>query len=223
MSFAPPVPAIAAISPPLGSTVMTTPVTGSAFLPGLNVSFGSIVETATNVTGTSFDVLVTPQPISTVTVVVTNPNGQFDTRSFGFDDSPDHGLTLNSVSITSFDVFHASEIAASGGLQYVSGQLPFPAPSSLPSTVDVGVSHDPAGRLAAVSCAANGGGCGVVLAVDTDDDLVDDEVPTIFDSLPSGTVFQIPSLLYDPSGAPAISYMRRTNQVGREWVVASSS
>lgn len=65
----------------------TVTVTGSNFAPGLSVSLGSESPTPANLTPTSFEVTVGPQPVGPVTVQVTHPNGKVsNVASFVFID-----------------------------------------------------------------------------------------------------------------------------------------
>jgi len=68
---------------PPGTPVNVT-VTGQNFLPGLTVAFGSENPLPTNITPTSFDVAVGPQPEGTVNVVVTLPSGKNTTVPYTF-------------------------------------------------------------------------------------------------------------------------------------------
>ena len=70
-------PIVTGTSPPsaLAGEVTTVSVQGSNFEPGLSVVFGSQSPSPTNVTATSFDVVVGPQIPVAVPVQVTLPNG----------------------------------------------------------------------------------------------------------------------------------------------------
>ena len=223
VTFSPTIPSISQLLPAIGSAIHPTQVAiqGAGFLVGLTVTFGGVPQTVSNVTSTSFGVLVQPQPESTVVVTVTNPNGHSATSSFDFSTGTSHRLNVNSLSNTTFDVFSGSQLAASATQSYLSGTVPPGPPRQLPSRVHISVGHDLAGNLATVFCTDNGVGCNVSLAVDNDGDhRVDDETPTILDVLPNATPLSVPTLQYDASGAAAIGYVRRTNFVGREWMVA---
>jgi hypothetical protein len=84
-------PVIASLSPNFAGSTVTSVVTvnGSGFLPGLMVQFGSETPTPTSFTPTSFDVSVGPQPVGTVTVLLTNPNSTTDSADFDFFLGPD--------------------------------------------------------------------------------------------------------------------------------------
>lgn len=81
-------PSITGVSPTSARSCVPTSVhvQGTDFEPGLAVTFGSQSPTPTNLTPTSFDVLVGPQAAGLVDVTVTNPNTAADTamNTFGF-------------------------------------------------------------------------------------------------------------------------------------------
>lgn len=80
-------PTITGFAPPDADGFETTTsvtVSGTNFESGLGVTFGSQSPIPTNVTSSSFDVLVGPQAEGLASVVVTNPNGENDTESFPF-------------------------------------------------------------------------------------------------------------------------------------------
>jgi hypothetical protein len=83
-------PLITSIDPTFGPADATTlvTITGSGFLPGLLVSFGSENPVPASLTPTSFDVSVGPQsPGSGVSVVASYPSGKQDSTSFEFVDT----------------------------------------------------------------------------------------------------------------------------------------
>jgi hypothetical protein len=79
-------PSITSFSPFEAEFTATTTVTifGTNFFEGIAVSFGTENPTPTNITLTSMDVQVGPQPQSTASVTVSYPSGNFDTSSFDF-------------------------------------------------------------------------------------------------------------------------------------------
>ncbi|HVH20470.1 MAG TPA: DUF1554 domain-containing protein [Myxococcota bacterium] len=81
-------PVITGFSPPVTSATAPQAITvqGSNFEPGMSVTFGTDNPVPTNVTPTSFQVVVVgPQPIGPASaVVVTRVNGQSDSATYGF-------------------------------------------------------------------------------------------------------------------------------------------
>ena len=79
-------PVITGFTPPLTSAVapQTITVQGSNFEAGITVAFGTDSPVATNLTPTSFEVSVVPQPVGHTSVVVTRVNGQSDTAQYAF-------------------------------------------------------------------------------------------------------------------------------------------
>ena len=79
-------PIISGFSPSKARPSATTTVTisGQNFSAGLSVVFGSETPTPTNITPTSFDVVVGPQPAGVVNVTVTLTNGKSTMTSFPF-------------------------------------------------------------------------------------------------------------------------------------------
>ncbi len=67
-----------------GFVASTVQVQGTSFEPGMSVSFGTQNPTPTNLTPTSFDVLVGPQPAGDATVIVTRLNGESAQATFPF-------------------------------------------------------------------------------------------------------------------------------------------
>jgi len=79
-------PTITGFSPTTADGFETTlvQVQGTNFAPGMAVSFGTENPTPTNLTATSFDVMVGPQPEGTASVSVTLPNAKNVQSSFDF-------------------------------------------------------------------------------------------------------------------------------------------
>jgi hypothetical protein len=77
---------ITGFSPPTADGFETSVVAipGTSFEAGMTVAFGSENPTPTNVTSTSADVQVGPQPEGTVGVTVTLPNAEVGSSSFDF-------------------------------------------------------------------------------------------------------------------------------------------
>ena len=117
-------PVIYSFDPPSadGSISQTVTVTGSDFDPGMTVAFGSQNPAPTNVTPTSFDVLVGPQTSGSVSVVVTHPNGNSDTASYLFFDGASSTrvfltnaqITGNMGGLAGADAFCNARAAAAG-------------------------------------------------------------------------------------------------------------
>jgi len=79
-------PVISSLNPPAAreSAPGTITVHGSNFQPGFTVAFGADSPTPFNVTPTSFQVTLGPQPIGPASIVVTNPNGEADQAPYSF-------------------------------------------------------------------------------------------------------------------------------------------
>jgi hypothetical protein len=105
-------PAISSIFPTRADEGATTPVTitGQNFITGLVAQVGTQTPTPTNVTPTSFDLLVGPQPPGIVDVTVTLPNG----RSVTF-------VGAYEISVGSPRVMFASSETYDGNLGGVAG------------------------------------------------------------------------------------------------------
>jgi hypothetical protein len=97
-------PSVASLTPSLAEPDVTTPVTvaGSGFLPGLTAELGSQLLAPANVTPTSFDVVVGPDPgphPAERDLTVTNPNGESTVRvaafTFAFDQPTIDAVTPN--------------------------------------------------------------------------------------------------------------------------------
>ncbi len=98
------------LSPSSAEATFTTQVTisGHNFEPGLDVQFGTENPSPMNLTPTSFEVEVGPQPPDFVPVVVTLPNGESDSRNFTFflttpfvsSVVPNTGFVLASTTVT---------------------------------------------------------------------------------------------------------------------------
>jgi hypothetical protein len=114
-------PVISGLSPDFVNANSPTPVTvtGSGFHSGVSVQIGSQSPTPTNVADTSFDVVVGPQTPGIVSVVVTNPNGKFDSTTYPIIDAGRAFLTQatsvgNAGGIAAVDAICASEASAAG-------------------------------------------------------------------------------------------------------------
>lgn len=79
-------PTVTGTTPVFADSLLSTLVTihGTNFESGMTVQFGSQTPTPTNVTPTSADVLVGPQPAGNVNVDVTRINGEADGTTFDF-------------------------------------------------------------------------------------------------------------------------------------------
>ncbi|MDJ0788618.1 MAG: hypothetical protein QNK05_17560 [Myxococcota bacterium] len=187
---------------------LSVDVTGSNFDPGLSVAFSGQTPTPLNLTPTSFEILVDAE-LGTFDVVVTNPNGETAQSPLTFTEplSPAvHGVPAVGAQL-SID-FTPGQILIGGDDAY--GLNLFP-PESFDSEGAMAVAFQPTGELAGVRCRVTGTDeCTVELAVDSDADFeLEDEVGIVIEVV-SGPPASIgsPSLLFDPSGNPAVGYVR---------------
>jgi len=191
-------PRITGFDPPFVpfSVQATVEVQGSGFEPGITVVFGTQTPTPTNVTGTSFDVLVGPQS-GAAAVTVTRPNGEFGSATFTFADGV-HSTTAVNGSFLDFDVASLSLLVGRGSNYSVSAGDGFGAPIG---SGNVATAWDPLGRVATARLSAST----LSYVVDTNGDfLVSDETSAQID--PAFNVKHA-SLVFDPSGRPAVAYI----------------
>ena len=96
----------------------TVTVQGTGFMPGLSVVFGTQTPPPTNITPTSFNVQVGPQPAGFGDVSVTNANGQTHAAagSFEFVNAVSHTISLL-ANRTTFDVRPGTLEVVLGGNQ----------------------------------------------------------------------------------------------------------
>ncbi|HUP63000.1 MAG TPA: IPT/TIG domain-containing protein [Thermoanaerobaculia bacterium] len=112
-STAPPAPTITSLNPTAGSTKGSTSVliNGTGFQSGAAVKFGTVSALSINVnSATSITAMTPPQAAGTVSVTVTNPDGQSATRNNAYtyiepepqvlSVSPDSGPTAGGTAIT---------------------------------------------------------------------------------------------------------------------------
>ena len=183
-------------------TVGTVQVQGANFEPGISVVFGTQTPTPSNLTSSQFDVLVGPQT-GPATVIVTRLNGESDSASFNFGEAPSTTHSTEAVAGASldFDVFGAAQALVGRPGSY---SVDTDADGAVDTTVAVSnlaTAWTPAGRAAQVQ-----GGGSLSYAADTDGDFnVTDETPALIES---GINPQSVSLAFDPSGRPAVGYLR---------------
>jgi len=194
-------PTISSIGPPVpGGAQATVHVAGTFFEPGLSVVFGSQTPTPSNLTATGFDVLVGPQT-GEVTVTVTRLNGQSASTIFEFGDAPSvqHSTTAVAGAALDFDVSTSALLVGRSGSHSVATAGPFSAPIA---ANNIATAWDPLGRVAVARFASSV----LSYAVDTNGDFVVDGGSTI----ESGVGVAHASLVFDPSGRPAIGYLKNT-------------
>jgi hypothetical protein len=183
----------------------TVQVQGTFFEPGLTVVFGTQMPTPSNVTSTSFDVLVGPQT-GLATVTVTRLNGESDSATFNFGDAPpfEHSASDVPGSVLDFDVFGSLLLVGRGfglssGSHSVSTGAEF---GGILGSSDLATALTPDGRVAA----ARMPGSFITYTVDTDGDFsLTDETNA---NIETGVSVAHASLVFDPSGRPAVGYMR---------------
>ncbi len=231
-------PFISNLNPDTGFVLSQTTVTitGSNFLPGFTVTFGSENPTPQNVTANSFDVTVGPQPAGFVNVTVTNPNGASDTEINGFEFLPGaFAIEADAATMLSFDSTTADVLVVGGKGEYsldtdanliLDANFPLATfqSDSLVSPGQLAVAFDPAGDVVGVRCRDTGGsGCDVEYLVDSDGDRdLEDETAVVIENLSAPTASRLlqPSIEFDPSGRPVLGYNTRGGAGGNAAVVA---
>lgn len=105
-AFLDPTPVVASLVPELADASATTLVTvnGSGFLSTIDVAFGSESPTPQNLTETSFQVSVGPQPAGAVDVVVSLPSGKQDSAEFVFFDDANPRLAFATSTLHTGDL-----------------------------------------------------------------------------------------------------------------------
>jgi len=138
----------------------TVTVSGTNFEPGLSVAFGTQTPAPTNVTPTSFDVTVGPQPQGFPDVQVTLPNGESGTGSGLFEFAP---FTPTVVSATPSDAFATETVTVTvTGTNFEPGMTvdfgtESPTPANVtPTSFDVTVGPQPVGFATIVVTRQNG-------------------------------------------------------------------
>jgi len=105
-AFLDPTPVVTSLVPALADASATTLVTvnGSGFLSTIDVAFGSESPTPQNLTETSFQVSVGPQPPGAVDVVVSLPSGRQDSAEFVFFDDANPKLVFATSTLHTGDL-----------------------------------------------------------------------------------------------------------------------
>jgi hypothetical protein len=154
-------PTISGFSPSTadGFEVTTVEVQGTGFADPMTVSFGSQNPTATNVTPTTFDVEVGPQPQGTVSVSATHANGESDSSTYDFFFLVP---TITSFLPERFDNGEAGTITVTGQ-NFIAGMTvsfggQTPAPTNItPTSFDIAVAGtEPAGPVIVTVTLPNG-------------------------------------------------------------------
>lgn len=159
-----PTPTITNATPPIASDIFPTPVTvmGTNFVAGQSVQVGPQSPVPSNITPTSFDILLDaqPAPVST-TITVTRPNGEQVSAPYGFE------LTLPSISTLTplllpfnpldpvpLDVVGNNFI---GPLTVTLGGIPATPTSVTPTSFSITVDAPPSGVLVPLSVTLSNG------------------------------------------------------------------
>jgi hypothetical protein len=228
-------PTLAGIFPISGDDDATTPVTvnGTNFSPGLTFTIGSQSPAVSNLTATSFDAVVGPQPAGVVSLTVTLPNGQSDVlpNAFTFVTPPPlppptltgnlHGISLGTSPPSVAPAFDlavragTTQIVIAGFKQYGVGDATGPITShtlaSRGSGGQIAVAFDGSDRLSGVRCRDTAPGCIVEILTDTDaDGELEDEVGVAIESLNGTATLESAQLDRNPSGGWVVGYVRRT-------------
>jgi hypothetical protein len=183
-------PTIINIGPPIpAGSQGTVHVSGTFFEPGITVVFGTQTPTPTNVTATGFDVVVGPQS-GAATVTVTRLNGESDSTLFNFGDAPNilfHVPPGVPGAVLDFDVSGSTLVVGMQNGNYaVSTGGPFTS-FSAPGLVATALNADGQVRTARV---------------------VNSVLSYASATIESGISVAHASLVFDPSGRPAVGYLR---------------
>ncbi len=224
-------PTLSAVDPATAAFAFptTVSVSGTNFEAGMSVSFGSQSPTPTNVTATSFDVVVGPQDLGPVTVQVTRLNGESDSAAglFSFvNPLPPvaHGphaviqprLSTFAVRATRQTLIGRSQKGYSVDTSPGGGDA-IPDLTGVPATYSAYADYafDASGRVVGVGCRkAATPTCDVRLVRDADgDDAVDPEDPAELTDVESfsGTIsatLRSASLSLDAGDEPVLAYAR---------------
>jgi hypothetical protein len=182
-------PTITNIGPPIPAGAQgTVHVSGTFFEPGITVVFGTQTPTPTNVTATGFEVLVGPQ-VGQVTVTVTRLNGESASALFDFGDAQNilhtsapgvPGAALD------FDVSGSTLVVGRTTSYVVSTGGPF---TEFSASGLVATALDPAGQVRTAR-------------------VVSSVLSYAGVTIESGVTVASAALVFDPSGRPALGYLR---------------
>jgi hypothetical protein len=213
-------------SAPSGITGVPITVTGSGLDAGMTVSFGPESPTPTNVTATSFDVSVGPQPASNVNVQVQHPNGELS-NVLPFSFVAANGLGRLVDDHHTIDVNGFVQIAVGGAADYgidsdgdglIDQETSFQgAGQGAPVRSQNAVAWDDLGRLAGARCGPIifHDNCLIQVHLDTDGDRIFDSslgiVMTLNDPVETTPRLWSPSLDFDASNNPALGFAIREN------------
>jgi hypothetical protein len=205
-------PVLTGLSPSSGlaNSIFSVEIQGTSFQPGMSVQFGAQSPAPFDVTPTSAQVTVGPQPAGQVSVQVTLPNGEDapTPRSFAFA-APAFDVTDH----LTFDVQDTANYAIGGADAYSSGAATFP----FSSEEHLAVAWNPSGRVATLRCADLGDDdCEVRIGQDADGDfLIEPGEETPVQTLTGLAVLPArirhARLAFDPAGNPVASYTRFPN------------
>jgi hypothetical protein len=221
------VPVITVVDPSsaFASSTAHVTVTGSGFDPGMSVQWGNESPTPQNVSPTSFEVDVGPQPAGFVDVTVTHPNGKvlsledafaFYPGFYDIDADPDTALSAGVTATGTIVVGGRNQYAIDlNGDSLPDENRSFPTEGATATVApgQIAVAFDPSDTLVGMRCrpvAANH--CDIEVAVDSDADFeLDDETGVLVETLDQGSVQRLlqPSLAFDAAGRVVAGYSTR--------------
>jgi len=102
-------------APVLWSAGPVLQATGTSFEPGMTATFGGDPVTPLNVTATSFQVDLGPEPKGTHALEVTRLNGQIGSRSVSVTADSAHGAVVNPSTRLTLDATLAQKVVVGGG------------------------------------------------------------------------------------------------------------
>jgi hypothetical protein len=211
-------PVLTSLDPTSGLTTIVTNVTvsGANFEPGLAVVFGTQSVSPQNLTPTSFQVGVGPQPAGAVNVQVTRLNGEADLLAGGFTFFVPASVSLALAGGSPLTATGDTQVAISGIDQYAvdrdengSPELPLLNFADAQNG-ELAVGFDSTSTLRGIRCRPFGASCRIELATDSDADYnLDEETGVVIETLSATTGRTVfPSVVFDPAGRTVAGYVR---------------
>lgn len=221
-------PIVNGVTPPstLNTVASGVTVQGLNFVAGLTVQFGSQTPTPSNVTATSFDVTVGPQPSGVKTVLVTLPNLESGSGSFSFDPTLLSQPALQTDDTrAAVDVFGTQQTVVAGEDEYAVDTDADGTPETVVSFAGLGdsqlaVAWNASGALVGARCLEIGlGTCEARVYTDADaDDVLEASEGVLLASLVgAGPRMYATAIDVDSSGGILAGYVGRigTNNTPR--------
>lgn len=223
-------PSITQIAPATGSDVTPTAVTvtGTSFQLGQTFTIGSQTPAISNLTATSFQATVAPQPSGAVSYSVTIPNGQgaVVVNGFTFVSPPPgtipatpHGVTLGATpaNAAGYDLAikpGTTEILLGGHKMYAVGDaavaLIVHPLASRGAAGQIAVAYDASNRASGLRCRDLAPTCVIEVLTDLDaDGELEDETGTAIETLNGTATIESAQLERDPTAGWVAGYVRR--------------